>query len=333
MDDLSKYGIILIGHGSRKETYNQDLEVISKYISRKLNAKVELAYNEYSSPNWRDVIKEFINEGYSNIIIGLAFLGRGNHVYNDIMGEMGVKKIGEWEKTFFNGKEASLYLTEPVGPSVLIGLALYLRILRALNVKDRMYIDNPNEIEENSISIISKYLEDVEDEKVRRIIAKVIFASGNPELRHYVYVSEDAVEAGKEALNAESEILADVKMVASGIRWSKVSCYIDNEDVRRMAKSTNKTRAAMGIRYGAGEGGKIIVIGNSPTALIEAIRLIKEGKDFPLIISTPPGFTNATEAKEELIKLGIPSIVLRGTYGGSGIATAVTNELISISSE
>ncbi len=50
-----------------------------------------------------------------------------------------------------------------------------------------------------------------------------------------------------------------------------------------------------------------------------------------MVIASPPGFTNAANAKEDLIKIGIPSIVVRGgTYGGSNVAAAVFNELISM---
>ena len=119
-------------------------------------------------------------------------------------------------------------------------------------------------------------------------------------------------------------------MVAVGIRWRKVVCKIDAPEVIEASKILKKTRAAIGIRESVGDGGKIVVIGNSPTALVEVIKIIKEGKDIPLVIATPPGFTNAIEAKEELVRNGIPSIVIRGSYGGSGIAVAIINELINM---
>jgi precorrin-8X/cobalt-precorrin-8 methylmutase len=335
MDSLSKYGIILIGHGSRRESYNRDLENFGKYISEKLNYEVFLTYNEYSEPNWRSKLKELISEGYSKIIIGLAFLGRGNHIYKDIMGELGITEIGKWVKVNYEGKEVEIFMTEPLANSPLVNLALFLRVLKAFqkSLVSEEYVEYPQDIEENSISIISTFLSDIKDEYIKRILTKVIFASGNPNLKDYVYISNDAIKAAVEALKGGSEILTDVKMVASGIRWDKVSCYIDHEEVKKIAKDLGKTRAAIGIRYGINNGGKIIVIGNSPTALIESIRLIREGKEIPLIIATPPGFTNAKEAKEELIKLKVPSIVVRGTYGGSGIAVAIINELITISRE
>ncbi len=50
-----------------------------------------------------------------------------------------------------------------------------------------------------------------------------------------------------------------------------------------------------------------------------------------MVIATPPGFTNAVNAKEELIRMRVPSVVVRGgTYGGSNVAVAVFNELLSI---
>lgn len=77
----------------------------------------------------------------------------------------------------------------------------------------------------------------------------------------------------------------------------------------------------------------MVVVGNSPTALVEVIRLVREGVEVPFVVATPPGFTNAVEAKEALVRSGIPSIVVMGTYGGSGVAVAITNELIRLAGE
>jgi len=61
--------------------------------------------------------------------------------------------------------------------------------------------------------------------------------------------------------------------------------------------------------------------------------LVKQGVDIPFIVATPPGFTNAKESKEALIESKIPSVVLTGTYGGSGIAVAIINEIIKMAME
>jgi len=333
MDSLSKYVVLMVGHGSRRREYNEDVESGIEFLKANLGLEVRVAYNEYSMPNWREELRKLVKEGYTHIIFSLAFLGRGNHVYKDIMSEIGVQLIGNWEKVRIEDKEVRVYITEPIGKSPLVWQAILYRVIRALEgVKEQKnYIEDPEEIEENSLlNIIQNHLGNISDEKIRRILAKIIFASGNPELVKYSYISKNAIESGLESLKAGVDIVADVKMVAVGIRWRNVICKIDSSDVIEESKFLRKTRAAVAIRKGIGDGGKIVVIGNSPTALIEVLRIVREGKDLPLVIATPPGFTNAVEAKEELVNSGIPAIVVRGTYGGSGIAVAIINELINM---
>ncbi len=85
------------------------------------------------------------------------------------------------------------------------------------------------------------------------------------------------------------------------------------------AKRLNTTRAIISIRKAAREAdGAIYAIGNAPTALLELIRLVKEGQAKPgLIIGVPVGFVSAAESKEELLKLDVPFITNIGRKGGS----------------
>ena len=71
------------------------------------------------------------------------------------------------------------------------------------------------------------------------------------------------------------------------------------------AKSLKTTRAIISMQKAVRENeGGIYAIGNAPTALLELIRLIKEGVAKPdLIIGMPVGFVSAAESKEELAKL------------------------------
>ncbi|MED4609868.1 precorrin-8X methylmutase, partial [Paenibacillus validus] len=74
--------------------------------------------------------------------------------------------------------------------------------------------------------------------------------------------------------------------------------------------------------------GAIYAIGNAPTALLELIRLVKEGEARPgLIIGVPVGFVSAAESKEELLKLDVPFITNIGRKGGSPVAVATVNAL------
>ncbi|MUN28405.1 precorrin-8X methylmutase [Sulfuracidifex metallicus] len=331
MDSLSNYAVVLIGHGSRRNTYNEDIERMARSLGVEMKVPVYLSYNEFNSPNWRDLLPKLLEKGITNVIFGLVFLGRGNHVYHDIMGEMGATKIGEWEDVHYSGKRMKVFFTETLGRSPLVKIALKYRLSRAIGTLPGIedVLMDPEAIEDGSISKILERIDEKDDTK-RKIIAKAVFAAGNLEVSKYMYISDDAIQSGIEALASGTSILADVKMVSAGIRWKNVRCLIDDPYVIKSAKEKGVTRASEAIRKGLEEP-SIVVVGNAPTALAEALQMAKEGRDVPLIIATPPGFTNAVEVKEKLVRSGIPSIVLRGTMGGSGIAASITNEIVRMS--
>ncbi|MDT7862354.1 MAG: precorrin-8X methylmutase [Saccharolobus sp.] len=332
MDSLSNTAVLLIGHGSRRETYNEDIENLISYIEKRINLPIYLTYNEFAKPDWRELLRNIVNKGFERIVIGLVFLGRGNHVFKDIMEFIKVNRLNNWVKTNIYGKEVYIYVTEPLASSPLVTLSLYYRLARALKLFPDItnVVEDPLEIEENSMNMILSSL-DTKDEKERRIVAKAIFASGNPEIAKFIRINN--LDAGIEAIRAESEIVTDVKMVAAGIRWKKITCMIDDDKVKDLSKKLGITRAAASMRIALKEGGKVVVIGNAPTALIETLKIVKEGIDIPFIVASPPGFTNAKDSKEALVKSSIPSVVVTGTYGGSGVAVAIINEIIRLALE
>lgn len=79
--------------------------------------------------------------------------------------------------------------------------------------------------------------------------------------------------------------------------------------------------------------GSIVVIGNAPSALLVVCGMIRGGVHPALVIGTPVGFVNAAESKEELRALGIPSVSNIGTRGGTPVAVAAVNEIITIYAE
>ena len=73
------------------------------------------------------------------------------------------------------------------------------------------------------------------------------------------------------------------------------------------------------------------MIGNAPTALIELVRLFREGKVRPaLVVGTVVGFVNAAEAKELLVDSGLVYITVVGRKGGSTVAAAAVNALADL---
>jgi precorrin-8X/cobalt-precorrin-8 methylmutase len=332
---VGKVAVIVVGHGSRKSTYTGYIASMAKYIEERLGLPVHVAYNEFNDPHWQGLIGDLVRGGFDRLIFALAFLGPGTHVVRDIMCSLGVERFGEWVRVPLRDGDVQVYFTEPLGSSNLTKLALHGRILRALGDQGESFIEDPVEIEEGSLGIIEERLRErlgALDEGVRRVITKAVFASGNLEVADRVHVSRDAIESGLEALRSGVGIVADVKMVAVGIRWSRVEVHIDSNEARELARGLGITRAAAAMRIAMAPcEPKVVVIGNAPTALVELLRVSRQcGEAPPLVVATPPGFTNAVEAKEALVRSGIPSITVRGTYGGSGIAVSIINEVIGM---
>lgn len=196
----------------------------------------------------------------------------------------------------------------------------------------------PNRIYEYSFeTILEEYGPHDYSEDEWSIIRRIVHASADFELGKSVIIHPDAIRAGIESIRAGRPVIADVQMIQSGSgrrRFQKhggdLYCHIADEDVSKMAKEHNTTRAIISMQKAARlhEGG-IYAIGNAPTALLELIRLIREGIAKPdLIIGMPVGFVSAAESKEELSKVTeVPFITNLGRKGGSTVTVAALNAI------
>ncbi|RAT96841.1 precorrin-8X methylmutase [Brevibacillus sp. Leaf182] len=200
----------------------------------------------------------------------------------------------------------------------------------------------PQEIEDLSFQIITDELgEHPFTEEQFPVVQRVIHASADFDLGRSLVFHPDAVKAGIEAIRSGKIVVADVQMVQVGISKNRiekfggeVKVYISDRDVMEEAKRLNTTRAIISMRKAIKEAdGGIFCIGNAPTALLELIRMVKEGEAKPgLVIGMPVGFVSAAESKEELAKLDIPFITNMGRKGGSPVTVAALNA-ISIMAE
>jgi precorrin-8X/cobalt-precorrin-8 methylmutase len=195
----------------------------------------------------------------------------------------------------------------------------------------------PQEIESRSFEIIAEELgEHSFTPEQFAVVQRVIHASADFELGRSLRFHPDAIASGIRAIREGKGIVADVQMVQVGISKPRIQKYggdvhvfISDEDVIAEAKRLNTTRAIVSMRKAAAVAdGAIYAIGNAPTALLELIRLVKEGIARPsLIIGVPVGFVSAAESKEELLKLDVPFITNIGRKGGSPVAVAAVNAL------
>ena len=148
--------------------------------------------------------------------------------------------------------------------------------------------------------------------------------------------AHDPIEAGLAALEKRSPIFTDIQMVKVGIQKkghsSKVSCILEyGKDLSERMEIT-RTRAAI-LELGSQLNGSIVVIGNAPSCLLSLCDLYRNGVRPALVIGCPVGFVNAAESKEELRKLDVPSISTEGPRGGTPVAVASMNEVITMFAE
>ncbi len=172
------------------------------------------------------------------------------------------------------------------------------------------------------------------------IVERVVHTTADPEFAKLIVISDDAVKAGVAAIKAGAKVVTDVKMIKAGINdarlkkfGGKVYTYMNDERAMDLAKKEGMTRSAAAMRLAIKDGldGAIILIGNAPTAAFELAEQIKAGKVKPaLIVAVPVGFVGAAESKEVVEKLPVPYVITRGRRGGSTIAVAVFNALLTM---
>ncbi len=174
------------------------------------------------------------------------------------------------------------------------------------------------------------------------VALRLIHACAMPEILADLAWTEDAVDAGREALAAGRPVLVDSTMVAAGIRQGSlpagnaILCRVHEPATATLATARSTTRAAAAVDLWQGDlGGAIVAIGNAPTALFRLLEGLEEGAPAPaLVLAFAVGFVGAAEAKEALIlhRPQIPHIALRGRRGGSALAAAAVNALVMAAS-
>lgn len=169
---------------------------------------------------------------------------------------------------------------------------------------------------------------------VRRVIhstADFDFARSNR-----MIFGHGAVRSGMDALGSGCCIVVDVNGVLGGLNkqnprdfGNRLVCNISDPVVAEEAKRKGWTRSQASMRMAAGEmDGSVVVVGNAPTALLEVIRMCREGEARPaLLVGLPVGFICAAESKAELAGTDMPHITNLGRKGGSPSASAVVNAL------
>jgi len=171
------------------------------------------------------------------------------------------------------------------------------------------------------------------------VLQRLVHTSGDFNAVDDIYFSPGAVESGIRALLRCKRVLTDVTMVQTGLKRALLEqlgidtwCGVHDRETHLMSETLGITRSAAGVRRGWEKFGNdvVLAIGDAPTAIIEAARLIREHGWRPqLVIGLPVGFVGTRESKDELRRcLQVPRITNSGTRGGSPWAASVVNAMM-----
>ncbi|RQG89255.1 precorrin isomerase [Natrarchaeobius halalkaliphilus] len=205
------------------------------------------------------------------------------------------------------------------------------------------------DIAQTSMDIVRQFVPD--ETLADRIRQKSVHSMGDIEFQHLISFTgcdrqgddDDApVRAGARAVLAEAPIVTDITMSKAGITSRGHGCRkrtaIGNGS--ELAEETGMTRTAASVLELDKRGvydGAIATIGNAPTAAFALADCIENGTRPEVVVATPVGFVKAEESRERIRDVSeaydVPAITNVGRRGGSGLAAALTNELIHVASD
>ncbi|MDR0797407.1 MAG: sirohydrochlorin nickelochelatase [Nitrososphaerota archaeon] len=341
-------GLILIGHGSKLPHNRENLEKIATMIRSHGKFKiVDIAFMVRDTPTVDEAVDIVVKKGVSKIVLIPVFLAAGVHTTEDIPGLIGVKE----KEPQLKAKGVELLYGEPIGNDERIADILEEKAFKALGQeikKDSEILDAysvlaSGKIVDKSMMLIRQEIgEDLSKLSKDKIplVERVVHTTADTEFAKLLVISDNAVEAGVNAIKTGAKVITDVKMVKAGINearlkkfGSKIYTYMNDERAMGLAKKEGLTRSAAAMRLAIQDDldGAIILIGNAPTAVFELVDQIKAGKAKPaLIVAVPVGFVGAAESKDVVEKLSIPHVITRGRRGGSTIAVAIFNALLTL---
>lgn len=175
-----------------------------------------------------------------------------------------------------------------------------------------------------------------------QLVRRLIHSSGDFDFNGLTKFHPTAVQVGIDAVLAGAPIVADVAMIGAGlsrVRLARfgvaVHQFISDPKIIAAAQAEHSTRAVQAMREAQRRrllDGGILAVGNAPTALLEALRLIREGLARPaLVIGMPVGFVSAAESKDALAEIEDPPwVITTGRKGGSPLVVAAIHALLAL---
>ena len=338
---MVKTGVVILAHGSRGELgapeVDETLRRVAIGIKQLLSPGVEAigAALQFNRPNLEEAVESLITQNVRRLVIAPYFLSPGRHVIEDIP-----ECIEKFKRDY---PDIQFVVSDNLGMDesfIDLMVKRITKVVPELRRDGRISSSPPETIEQRSMAIVESILPPLRlPEEERTIVKRLVHTTGDRHLASLVKFHPKVTTVALSAIQSGRPIFTDVRMVAVAIDQNlakkfgcSIYCALDKPEAIRVAQEEGSTRTAATFRLLNKELDKAIVaIGNSPTALLTLTELIVKKKVTPaIIIGTPVGFIQATEAKEELMKLDIPYITVEGTRGGSAIAAATVNALLRL---
>lgn len=204
--------------------------------------------------------------------------------------------------------------------------------------------ENAMEIAETSMEVVREFVP--HESLADRFRGKAVHATGDVDFQHLVRFTgeseDEPARAGARAVREERPIVTDITMAKAGITNRGHDCETRKAigHGAELAAETGMTRTAASVleldRQGVYDG-SVAVVGNAPTAALALSDCIEDGTRPAVVVATPVGFVKAAESRKRVREvsqeLGVPAITTVGNRGGSGLAAALTNELIHVASD
>jgi precorrin-8X/cobalt-precorrin-8 methylmutase len=174
------------------------------------------------------------------------------------------------------------------------------------------------------------------------VVRRMIHACGDLDLVRLIQCDQAAVTAGVLAFRAGVPIIADVRMVATGIQVPArealgidLHCFLNDPQVKSEASARGVTSCACAMERAITSFPEAVyVVGSAPTALAALASAVRRGIARPrLVVAMPVGFVGVQESKDEALALPVPVIAVRGRRGGSAVAAAAVNALLLLALE
>lgn len=115
--------ILVVAHGSRRESSNHEVEILARKLALLANEfdSVRAAFLEMVEPNIESGLKELIEQGAKEIIVLPYFLAAGRHVVEDVPEDV--------ERVKAEHPDVEIHVSEHFGavnevPGLLLKLAL-----------------------------------------------------------------------------------------------------------------------------------------------------------------------------------------------------------------